>query len=87
MEDAQWLEFFQPFIAVKALYLSAGLAVRVARAMQELDWARATEVLPALQSVFIEGSQLQRALNEGMSRFLTTRRLSGHPLAIYHWER
>jgi hypothetical protein len=86
-EDAQWLELFRPFIAVKVLYLSAGLAVRVARALQELDAERATEVLPALQSVFIEVSQLRRASNEGMSRFITARRLSGHPVAIYHWER
>jgi hypothetical protein len=87
MEDAQWLEFFRPFVAVKVLYLSAGLGVRVAWALQELDRERAAEVLPSLQSVFIEGSQLRRALDEGMSRFITARRLSGHPVAVHHWER
>jgi hypothetical protein len=86
MENAQWLEFFQPLIAVKVLYLSGGgLVTRVARAMQELDGERATEVLPALRSVVVGGGQSQRALDKGMSPFITARRLSGHPVTVYNW--
>jgi hypothetical protein len=39
---------------VKALYLSRDIAARTAPALGELVGARATEVLPALQSLFLE---------------------------------
>jgi len=87
MEDPQWLELLQPFTTVKDLHLSAGLAIRVARALQELAGARATEVLPALQRIFIEGSQLSWALHEAILPFIAARQLSGHPVAIHHWKR
>jgi len=42
MENTQWLELLQPFIAVKGLYLFGELALPVAQALQELAGERAT---------------------------------------------
>jgi len=60
MENVQWLELLQPFTAVKDLYLSKGLEPRVRPVLQEVaaDSEGLTGVLPALQSVVIEGLQL-----------------------------
>ena len=83
MENAQWLEPLRPFTVVKNLYLSKGLGLRVARALRELSGERATEVLPALQNVFLEPSGPVR---EAIRPFITARQLSGHPVAIHRWE-
>ena len=57
MESTQWMEFLRPFTAVKSLYLSKGIALRVARALVVLARRGATEVLPALPRSFVEGLQ------------------------------
>jgi hypothetical protein len=54
IENVQWLELLQPFTTVKALYLSRDIAARIAPALGELVGARATEWLPALQSLLLE---------------------------------
>jgi hypothetical protein len=56
-EGSQWLELLQPFIAVKDLYLSKQVALRVAPFLQEISRETAPEVLPALQNLFLEESQ------------------------------
>jgi hypothetical protein len=76
MENAQWLEFLRPFTAVKNLHLSSKLALLVAPALQELG--NATEVLPALQDIFLEGPQ-----PPGLEQFVADRQLSGHPVAVH----
>jgi len=55
MENTQWLGFLDPFIALKNLYLSMGVARRVCDALRELSGERATEVLPALCNLFVRG--------------------------------
>jgi hypothetical protein len=53
IEDDQWLELFHPFPAVKNLYLYKEISPSVARALRELSGERVTEVLPALQNIFM----------------------------------
>jgi hypothetical protein len=58
IENALWLELLQPFTYVKNLYLSEDIAQCIVPALQDLVGAvgrRATEVLPALQNIFLEG--------------------------------
>jgi len=55
MEDIQWLELLQPFTLVKDLYLSKTLGLRVLHALDELTREGVTEVLPALQNIFVDG--------------------------------
>ena len=83
MENAQWLEPLRPFTVVKNLYVSKGLGLRVARALRELSGERATEVLPALQNLFLKPSGPAR---EAIKPFITARQLSGYPVAVHHWE-
>ena len=53
-EDSQWLELLRPFTGVKYLHLSDKLAPRIASSLQELVVRRTTEVLPALESLYLD---------------------------------
>ena len=55
IKDTQWLEIFEPFAAVKNLYLTKVFAPHVARALQGLVGSGMTEVLRTLQSIYLEG--------------------------------
>ncbi|KAH9963620.1 hypothetical protein BC827DRAFT_1383141 [Russula dissimulans] len=87
MDNSQWLELLRPFIAVKDLYLSEGLALRVAPALQELVEESATDLLPALQSLFLEGLQSSGSVQEAIGQFVAVRQLSENPVIIQNWER
>ena len=82
VENTQWLELLHPFTAVKKLYLSEEVARRFVPALQKLDGGRTTEVLPALENIFLEGSVL-----EGIEQFAATRQVTGHSIAVSHWNR
>src|SRR5712675_576290 len=55
MDDTQWLEFLDPFTALKDLYLTDEIARRVCTSLQALSGEMATEVLPALRNIFVDG--------------------------------
>jgi hypothetical protein len=86
IEDSLWLELFDPFTAVKDLYLSREFAPRIAPALQKLTGERATEVLPALQSLFLQGSQSSEHAQEAVGQFVAARQLSKRPIAVSRWE-
>ena len=87
IENSQWLELFQPFAAVKVLYVSSEFTPRITPALNELVGERVTEVLPALQTLFLEESPLSRPVQEAIGRFVVARQLAGHPLAVSRWVR
>ena len=74
-------------MAVKQLYLSEQFAPRIAPALQELTGGRPTEVLPALQNIYLQGSQTSVPVHEGIARFISARQLTNHPVAISVWDR
>ena len=82
----QWMEFFRPFTALKYLCLDKNSAWYIVPALRHshLIAEGATQVLPALQSLFMEG--LSYHLQETIEEFVTTRQLSGHPVALYSWD-
>jgi hypothetical protein len=84
-ENAVWLEVLAFFVAVKDLCVSKELALLVVQALQELSVERATEVLPVLQNLFIEGLEPSGPIQEGVKQFVATRQLSGHPVAVRPW--
>jgi hypothetical protein len=84
-EDAQWVELLEPFTALKYLYLTDGIARRVCDALRELSEERATEVLPALRKLFVDGFWPFEHIQEAIRPFVAARQLSGHPVAIDHW--
>jgi hypothetical protein len=87
VENFQWLELLRPFTSVKSLYLSEGIARRVAPALRDLPRERVTEVLPALQNLFLEGLQPSGPVQKAARQFVAARRLSGHSIAVHRWER
>jgi hypothetical protein len=76
-ENNQWLAFFHSFATVKNLYLSREFVPRILPTLQELVGERVTEVLPNLQSIFLE--------DEG--QFIAAQQLSSRPIAISYWTR
>jgi len=82
IEYSQWLELFHPFTGVKNLYLSKKFAPRIAPSLQELVGGRTTEVLPALQSLFLEELRSSGPVEEAIGKFVAARQLSNHPVAI-----
>jgi hypothetical protein len=67
MDNTQWLELFQPFTAVKILYVSKIFVSCIATTVQDLSGERVTGVLPALETHFLgKGS-------EAVERFVTAR--------------
>ena len=87
IEAAEWLDLLHPFTAVKNLYLSEQFAPHMAPALQELTGERTTEVLPALQNLFLEGFQPSKPVQEGVARFISARLLANQPVAISVWDR
>jgi hypothetical protein len=85
MENARWLEFLDPFTALKNLYLTDGIAQRFCGAIQELPGERAAEVLPALRDLFVPGSSLE-AVREAMKPFVAARQLSGQTMVVDYWK-
>ena len=85
--NMQWLEMFQPFPAVKNLYLSKAFASRIALALQELIGGSVAEVLPTLQNVFLEMFQPSGPVQEAIGRFFAEREHLGLSVAIFDWNR
>ena len=80
-ENALWLELLHPFTSVRNLYLSEHIAQRIVPALQDLVGSRATEVLPTLQNIFLEG-QPSGPVQEGIQHVVTVRQATGHPITV-----
>ena len=87
IENVQWLELLHQFTALKGLYLSREIAPCIAPALQEHVTERETEVLPALQSLFLEELHPLGPVQEAIERFVDSRQLSSHPIAVSQWDR
>jgi hypothetical protein len=87
IEDSQWLELLHPFITVKDLYISEEFVPRIVPALRELTGDRVTEVLPALQTLFLDDPHPSGLVQEAIEQFVAARQLAGHPIAVSHWER
>jgi hypothetical protein len=87
IESSQWLELLHPFTAVKDLHISQGFVQRIASSLQELTQEGVTEVLPTLQSIFLEKTLPLGPVQEAIGRFVAARRLASHPVAVSRWEK
>jgi len=86
IEDNQWLEVLHPFTSVKNLYVSQKLSPSIAPALQELVGERVIEVLPALQSLFLEELHSSGPVQETIGKFIAARQLIDHPITASHWD-
>ena len=87
IENSLWLELLRSFTALKNLYLSKEFAPLIAPALQDLVASRATEVLPTLQNIFLEGLQPSGPIQKVIGKFVATRQLSGHSITVSLWDR
>jgi hypothetical protein len=86
VDSDRWLDILRPFSAVKYLYISWEFAPGIARALQELVGTRATEVLPTLQTLFLEEADLSGPVWEAIGRFVAARQVASHPIAVSSWK-
>ena len=82
-----WLELLHFFPATENLYLFGRVGSCIAFALQELTPEGVTEVLPALQTIFMEGLRSSGPVEGAIGEFVAARQLSGHPVAVQCWER
>jgi hypothetical protein len=87
VEDTELSELLRPFIAVKKLYISKILALRIVSCLQNLVDGGMTEVLPALEDIFVEGLRQTGPAQECIGQFVAARQLSGHAITISPWDR
>ena len=86
IENGQWLEVLDPFTAVTDLYVCKEFAQCITPALQELVEERVMDVLPALESLFLEELQPSGPVQEAIGQFVAERRLLGHPVAVIDWD-
>jgi hypothetical protein len=86
IENSQWLELLRPFTAVKDLYLSKEFAPCIAPCLQELVGGRTTEVLPALQSIFLDKTHRSGPFEDVFEKLITAEQLSNRRVAISRWK-
>ena len=82
IETSQWLEVLHPLTAVEDLYISRAFTRHIAPTLQELVGGRVTEVLPALQTLFL---QEMEPVEKGIGKFVAARELAGRPIAVSRW--
>lgn len=84
---AQWMELLLLFSSVRDVGLSGKLIPHVAAALvQGLagPGERVTEVLPALQTLFVERPRLSRPAKQAIGQFIAMRQLYGHSVAVHY---
>jgi hypothetical protein len=84
-ENAQWLELLTSFISVKDLVLHRHLIELVAPVLEDLTGERVTEVLPALQNLFVQSRQPSELVKKAIGKFVSARRLEGLPVIAHQW--
>ena len=87
IESPQWLEVFHPLTAVKSLYVCKEFAPSISLSLKELVEERVTDVLPALNNVFLEEFKESGPVHEAIRLFVSARQLIGRPVAISQWNR
>jgi len=85
--NSQWLDLLRLFTCVKNLYLSRQMARRIPPALQDPVGERETEVLPALQSLYLEELDPSERVKEAIGKFVDARQLSNRPIAVFKWDR
>jgi hypothetical protein len=84
VKNSQWIDLLRPFIAVKDLTLGEPVVFSVASALQEIVGERVTEILPALQNIFLESFELPGPVPKEIANFTAARELSGRPVIVHH---
>jgi F-box-like len=81
MESAQWLELFDPFVAVERLSILK-LGQLVVPALGELTRERASDILPAMRRLLFRGLEANSLIKDDLKPFVSARRSSNHPISV-----
>jgi hypothetical protein len=82
--DNEWLEIFNTFTAVKKLWVCHRLGLHIASTLQELAPERVTDILPALEDLYFhEWDETRYPVGGTTGRFVTNRKLAGHPVSFH----
>jgi hypothetical protein len=81
MESAQWLELFEPFVAVERLSILK-LGQLVVPALGELTKERASDILPAMRRLSFRGLEANSLIKDDLKPFVSARRSSNHPISV-----
>ena len=87
IESSQWLEVLQPLTVVRELYICREFTPRIAPTLEEVVGRRVTEVLPALQTLFLEEAFPSGPVQGSIGKFVAARELAGRPIAVSRWKR
>ena len=79
-----WLQLLQFFPDAKDLYVFEEFTTCIVPALNKLVGERTTEVLPALQNIFLHEYDELSGLTD-IKAFIAARELSGRPVAICRW--
>ena len=85
IESSQWLDVLHPFTAVKHLYISPNSTPGIATALQGLVAGTVAEVLPALETFFLE-TLPTKPIQEAIEKFAAARQLFSHPITVSRWD-
>jgi hypothetical protein len=85
VETAQWVDLLlvHPLTSIKDLFLDEESIQYFAPALKQLSRER-VEALPALQNIFLWGSQPSKRVKKMIGKFVAARQLSCRPVAVYH---
>jgi len=88
VDDPGWLELLDRFVSVKSLYIADRLGLILAPVLEKLTGERVTEVLPALQNLFIRDPWPQEEfVQKTIASFVSARQLYDHPIVVQCWEK
>ena len=82
MDDIEWLELLRPFSSVQTLFVSKEFAGHISRSLEAIATAIATEVLPALDVLCLEGEP-----PSSVHKFIAARSESGRPVTAVDTKR
>ena len=82
IENSSWLGLLHSFTTVKNFYISQNVARSVGPALQE---GSATDVLPILEKIFLEGLEPSGPVQEGIGHFVAARQVISQRIAISGW--
>jgi F-box-like len=86
VQNAQWLQLLQPFVAVRDFYISKKFVPLIAPALDELVGERITEALPALDCLFLDGLRVSGPIRDAIRSFVAARQISTHSIAASYWD-
>ena len=86
IKSSQWLELLRQFTSVKSLYISQEFTPHIVSALQEIVGERVTEVLPALENLFLEDPHPSGPVWNTIEQFVASRQFASHPIVVSRWQ-